>query len=169
MTPTTYEIHVRGHLPKWLGAELSDATAIEASPETVLLTPRIDQTGLHEMLARLRDLGIELVEIRRTAGWLRGDAEANIAQQRQNSDLDSYEIRVHGLLGPLLLSAVPHVAAQPVPRHTLLVTDGSNGRDLVEIMHLISTALEVVSVRATASAVTGPTVCGRTPQARPAG
>jgi hypothetical protein len=68
--------------------------------------------------------------------------------QPQRSDLGKYEVRVHGLLGPLLLSALPHVAAEPVPRHTLLVTDGSNGRDLVDIVRLIvATGLDVVSVR----------------------
>jgi hypothetical protein len=67
MTPTTYEVHVRGHLPEQLARELGGATSIDAPPETVLLTPPVDQAGLHEILARVRDFGIELVEIRQTS------------------------------------------------------------------------------------------------------
>jgi hypothetical protein len=67
---------------------------------------------------------------------------------KPRSDLGTYELRVHGLLGPCLLSALPHVAAQTVPRHTKLVTDGSKGRDVVEIVQLIvDTGVDVVSVR----------------------
>ncbi|MGZ4594027.1 MAG: hypothetical protein ACXV3C_09165 [Actinomycetes bacterium] len=66
MTRVTYEIHLRGHLPPELVAGLGDATSIEAPAETVLLTQRIDQEGLHQLIGRLRDLGIELLELRRT-------------------------------------------------------------------------------------------------------
>jgi hypothetical protein len=120
------------------------------------------------MLARLRDFGIELLEIRQDArAWLRGRGGAWVmpSQLTQTSrtgkasqtrktgkhggDLATYELRVRGQLGPLLLSALPHFAAQPVPQHTLLVTVGDNGRDLIEIMRvLVDTGLDVVSVRA---------------------
>jgi hypothetical protein len=79
-----------------------------------------------------------------------------MTHQPQRSDLATYEVRVNGLLGPLLLSALPHVAAEPVPRHTLLVITGdSSGRDLVDIMRLIvATGLDVVSVRASRDGLT---------------
>lgn len=67
MADKTYEIHVRGELPQHLASDLGGLTSIEAPPETVLLTPLIDQAGLHDMLALLRDFGVELVEVRRTA------------------------------------------------------------------------------------------------------
>ena len=67
MRHTTYEIHVRGDLPPALLAELDGATSREVDGETVLLTPDIDQESLHQLVTRLRDLGIELVEMRRAA------------------------------------------------------------------------------------------------------
>ncbi len=73
-----------------------------------------------------------------------------MSEQEQRPDLGTYEVRVHGVLGPLLLSAVPHVAAARVPGHTLLITEESDERDLVEIIRLIvETGLEVESVRET--------------------
>jgi hypothetical protein len=61
----TYEIHLRQHLPAEIGAELDVRTSIEEPVETVLLTGRIDQAGLYELIGRLRDFGIELLELRR--------------------------------------------------------------------------------------------------------
>jgi hypothetical protein len=60
----------------------------------------------------------------------------------------TYELRVHGELGPVLLSALPHEAFVRVPEHTVLVTAGSDDRDLVELLKLIvALGLEVDSVR----------------------
>ena len=67
MTRTTYEIRLRGHLPPEVVAELGDATCEPAPAETVLRTGRIDQAGVHELIDRLSDFGIELVELRRCA------------------------------------------------------------------------------------------------------
>lgn len=68
--------------------------------------------------------------------------------QPSKTDLGMFEIRVRGLLGPLLLSALPHVAARPEPRHTLQVVCGANDGDLVEVMRIIvATGLDVLSVR----------------------
>ena len=64
MRPMTYEIHLRGAPPDSLVAELADATWTETGGETLLLTPRIDQEGLHRLVARLRDLGVAFVEVR---------------------------------------------------------------------------------------------------------
>jgi hypothetical protein len=64
MSPTTYEVHLRGHLPPDLLAELEGATFSEADSETVLLTLDLDQEGLHRLVGQLRDLGIELLELR---------------------------------------------------------------------------------------------------------
>ena len=69
MTPsrrTTYEIHLRGHLPPELLAKFSDTTQVEAPPQTVLITDEIDQQGLDELIARLEGLGLELLELRRS-------------------------------------------------------------------------------------------------------
>ena len=65
MQQATYEIHVRGQLPPGLLADLDGATCREVGGETLLLTRDIDQESLHRLVSRLRDLGIELVELRR--------------------------------------------------------------------------------------------------------
>jgi hypothetical protein len=67
MTRVTYEIHLRGTLPQEVAADLGVTTRIEAPAETVLITGRIDQVGVHELIDRLTDFGIELLELRRCA------------------------------------------------------------------------------------------------------
>ncbi len=69
MRPMSYEIHLRGGPPASLLEELADATWTETGGETLLLTPRIDQEGLHRLLSSLRDLGVPVLELRQvTAG-----------------------------------------------------------------------------------------------------
>jgi hypothetical protein len=64
MRQATYEIRLRGALPPELLPSLPGATSTQAGGETLLLTPKLDQTSLHQLVARLRDLGIELLELR---------------------------------------------------------------------------------------------------------
>jgi hypothetical protein len=66
MRQATYEIQLRGALPPELLACLAGATYTEACGETLLLTHDIDQESLHQLVRRLRDLGIELLELRQT-------------------------------------------------------------------------------------------------------
>ncbi|MGH8970910.1 MAG: hypothetical protein ACRDV1_13280 [Actinomycetes bacterium] len=68
MPRTTYEIHIEGHPPSRLVGELGATTQVDVPAETVLLTDAIDQEGLHALIARLESLGLELLELRRTAG-----------------------------------------------------------------------------------------------------
>jgi hypothetical protein len=65
MRHATYEVRIRGALPAGLMSSLPGATSTEAGGETVLLTPDLDQQSLHQLVARMRDLGIELLELRR--------------------------------------------------------------------------------------------------------
>jgi len=65
MRQATYEIRVRGSLPPELLPGLPGATSTSSGGETLLLTPDLDQASLHQLVARLRDLGIELLELRR--------------------------------------------------------------------------------------------------------
>ena len=67
MTHTTYEIRLSGQLAPDRTAFLGQAKRFDAPAETVLVTRPIDQTDLNELIARLRDFGIELLELRRTA------------------------------------------------------------------------------------------------------
>jgi hypothetical protein len=64
MRQATYEIHVQGPLGPDVLARLEGATSQEIGAETVLLTPEIDQESLHQLVARLGALGIELLEVR---------------------------------------------------------------------------------------------------------
>jgi hypothetical protein len=68
--------------------------------------------------------------------------------QGPTTDLRTYELRVRGRLGPLLLSAIPHATVARVPEHTLLLTTGSDDRDLYDIVRLmVEVGVEVESVR----------------------
>jgi hypothetical protein len=70
-------------------------------------------------------------------------------------ELGTYELRVQGQLGPLMLSALPHAAATRLPAHTLLVTEELDERDLVEIVRLIVEKGYVVESVRTATRRTG--------------
>lgn len=61
-----YEIHVEGELDEdWSG--WFDALHLTTRPDgtTVISGPIIDQAALHGVLARIRDLGLVLVGVRR--------------------------------------------------------------------------------------------------------
>jgi len=63
-----YEIHVVGHLDaRWAawfdGLRLNN----ESDGTTVIGGPMVDQAALHGVLARLRDLGVPLLSVRRLA------------------------------------------------------------------------------------------------------
>jgi hypothetical protein len=65
-----YEIRIKGRV----GDHLADALGLTAEVEpvdTVLRGPVADQDGLHGILARLQDMGLELVEIRQLPPDLR--------------------------------------------------------------------------------------------------
>ena len=60
----SYEIRVRGRVEQHLAHELGLRARVEPV-ETVLQGAIGEQEDLHEILAQLQDLGLELVEIRR--------------------------------------------------------------------------------------------------------
>ncbi|WP_043499365.1 hypothetical protein [Georgenia sp. SUBG003] len=61
MTRVTLEIHLTGD-PEAVARACGPGVAV--SSETVLVTEPLDQDGLHGLLDRLSDLGIELREFR---------------------------------------------------------------------------------------------------------
>ena len=64
MTGETYEVRVSGAIPSDVLGELGDVTLSEQELRTVLVCTLPDQAALHGFLARLRALGLELVEVR---------------------------------------------------------------------------------------------------------
>jgi len=64
LTSHQYEIRVEGHLgPRW-AAWLDDLSlTTEDDGTTVLRGPVVDQSALHGVLQRLRDLGIPLISL----------------------------------------------------------------------------------------------------------
>ena len=65
MLPKGYEIHVRGEVPSDVLEELEHLTVVAEPAVTVLTGVLPDQSALFGVLARLQDLGLELVELRR--------------------------------------------------------------------------------------------------------
>jgi hypothetical protein len=61
-----YEIRLQGHLePRW--ATWFDGMTLTTDPDgsTALRGPVVDQSALHGVLARLRDLGVPLISLTR--------------------------------------------------------------------------------------------------------
>jgi hypothetical protein len=64
--PAVYQIRVRGNLDKkWF--DWFDGFAINPQPngETILVGVVADQAALHGLLAKVRDLGLPLLEVKR--------------------------------------------------------------------------------------------------------
>jgi hypothetical protein len=62
--PTVYEIRLKGHLDdRWSDQREGLSVTREASGDTVLTVPVVDQAALHGLLRKLRDLGVSLVSI----------------------------------------------------------------------------------------------------------
>jgi hypothetical protein len=65
--PVHYEISLQGHLSaRWV--DWFDGLSVTHASDgtTVLAGPVADQAALHGLLAKIRDLGLELLEVRRT-------------------------------------------------------------------------------------------------------
>lgn len=70
-------------------------------------------------------------------------------------DLDdgraAYELRINGLLGPVLLGVLPHATASRAHRHTLRVTV-DEGAELLDVLQaIVDTGVEVDAVREVSS------------------
>jgi hypothetical protein len=61
---TRYQISVKGHISETLLADLDGLESHEQPPMTVLQSDLRDATALHQLLDRLSDRGLELVEVR---------------------------------------------------------------------------------------------------------
>ncbi len=74
-TPVFYEIRIKGHIgDSWSSWFEGMAIRHEESGETILSGPLVDEAALHGVLAKIRDLGLPLVEVKRKEQ--RGEQEA---------------------------------------------------------------------------------------------
>jgi hypothetical protein len=66
MAPQRYEIRIKGHLgSSWAPWFEGMSFRHEANGETVLSGTLKDQTALHGVLMKIRDLGLPLIELKR--------------------------------------------------------------------------------------------------------
>ena len=63
-----YEIRIKGRVGESVLLAFDGLTATTEPVETILYGPVPDQDALHELLARLQSLGLEVVEFRRLPG-----------------------------------------------------------------------------------------------------
>ena len=62
--PMTYHIKIRGHLGwQWLDWFEGFSVTLEEDGSTLLTGPIIDQTALHGVLKKVRDLGLALLSV----------------------------------------------------------------------------------------------------------
>jgi hypothetical protein len=66
MARQVYELRVRGPLSPELLREIGADDLGEEPPLTILRTEPMDQPALHGMLQRLRNMGLDLIEVRTT-------------------------------------------------------------------------------------------------------
>ena len=64
--PATYEIRLQGHLDSRWASQLAVASLAHQSDGTTLLSLAVtDQSALHGLLQRIRDLGLLLISVTR--------------------------------------------------------------------------------------------------------
>jgi hypothetical protein len=62
--PMVYQIRIKGHLgPEWTDWFGGLSITVEESGDTLLIGPVVDQSALHGLLKKVRDLGMPLVSI----------------------------------------------------------------------------------------------------------
>lgn len=64
--PRLYEIRIRGHLPdRWSHWFNGLNITLEANGNTLLTGPVVDESALHGLLRKVRDLGLPLLSVNR--------------------------------------------------------------------------------------------------------
>jgi hypothetical protein len=79
-----YEIRVEGHIgDSWSPWFEGMTIRHEESGETVLSGPLADETALHGVLAKIRDLGLPLVEVKRLTAAERLSKAPTATQEKE--------------------------------------------------------------------------------------
>lgn len=164
MTRETFEIHLSGAADAVRRACRPGMTVVQIPPQTILTTAPVDQAALHELLGRLTDFAIELLELGPAAGpgamphttdatphGMKGEAMRPRAGGPGEGSVPgqvSYEIRVGGAPSPAVLAAL-HQRAATVPGHVAVVVEAEAG-SLIDILRAVAVpGAEVESVRTT--------------------
>ncbi len=62
--PIQYEVRIKGHLDmRWAGWFEGLTITLEKNGNTVLTGPELDQAALHQLLRKVRDLGMTLLSV----------------------------------------------------------------------------------------------------------
>ena len=76
--PLVYEIRIEGHLgTQWKDWFDGMTMQLDENGETVLTGPVADQSALHGLLKKVRDLGVPLISVNRIVPEPGGDPESN--------------------------------------------------------------------------------------------
>lgn len=71
--PAHYELTLKGEPGELLRAAFDDV-AVSGAPGVTVLSAELDQPGLHGLLARIEDLGLELLDMRLVADGIPGSS-----------------------------------------------------------------------------------------------
>ena len=62
--PVVYQIRIKGHLgPHWANLFEGMSIKLEENGDTLLTGPVVDQSALHGLLKKVRDLGMPLISV----------------------------------------------------------------------------------------------------------
>jgi hypothetical protein len=67
--PLVYQIRIKGHLGReWTDWFAGLTVTLEDNGDTLLVGPVVDQSALHGLLKKVRDLGMPLISVNRELG-----------------------------------------------------------------------------------------------------
>lgn len=112
---------------------------VTADRDVVLITARLDQSGLHGVLERIRVLRWRLLEVRRT--------RAAPAEVEEGDVSDTYEIRVVGALGAAGRTAFADLAVDVEPVATVLSGALTQGELHLVLDRVRDLGLELIDVK----------------------
>jgi hypothetical protein len=96
--PVHYEVRVLGRVGPAACHSFPDF-AVQVEPAATVLSGTLDQAALHGLIARVRDLGLELVDVRRVGPKPVGDRLAGCSASRHGDS--PTPVRPRGLSGSL--------------------------------------------------------------------